>query len=88
MRGAFLILCMMPAACSDRQPAADDKVARETAELHMAVAAMENHPSLKQGQAGPATGQPITVPKSVRPRPAGVTLAPHRHGPPASKHKP
>jgi hypothetical protein len=79
LRLALVLLAASVAACA-QQPTAtiDEQVARDVAERHEVIAAMQRHPA--QAGIASATGAPISVPTEVRPRPPGVVPGHHHHG--------
>jgi len=76
MTRLLLIGVVVLAGCARSDPGANE-LARETAEHRELVSAMENHPSLGEGQGNASTGKPLTFPRTVRPRPEGVAPAHH-----------
>ena len=84
----LLIVCAAAlAGCAAKPSAPVDQVAKEAAEHQALVAAMKQHPSLQEGQNGSATGQPISVPTTVPPRPSGSEDG-HTHGHPPPQPDP
>jgi hypothetical protein len=85
MSRLLLIGVAVLAGCARSDPGANE-LARETAEHRELVAAMENHPSLADGQGNASSGKPLTFPRTVRPRPEGVAPAHHNEATPPAHH--
>lgn len=63
MRIEFFLITLALCGCS--QPQIADRVEQDRMERQALIASMKDHPSMKQGQAGP----PIDVPTTIPPKP-------------------